>query len=102
MSFACSCDGKLRVPLELPVDLGERSCFLKEVRSPLACQVPPQESSCIATGMNRASSLDEAGTSVFLSISDFNCRVSEELEQESQASSWVEEWNSACLSSFTG
>ena len=37
--------------------------------------------------MNRASSLDEKGTKVFLSISDFDCRVSAELEQESQASS---------------
>ena len=37
--------------------------------------------------MNRASSLDETGTKVFLSISDFDCRVSAELEQESQASS---------------
>ena len=37
--------------------------------------------------MNRASSLDETGTKVFLSIFDFDCRVSAELEQESQASS---------------
>ena len=37
--------------------------------------------------MNRASSRDEAGTSLFLSISDFDGRVSAELEQESQASS---------------
>ena len=47
--------------------------------------------------MNRASSRAEAGTSVFLSISDFDRRVSAELEQESQASSCVEELNSACL-----
>ena len=47
--------------------------------------------------MNRASSRHEMGTSVFLSISDFDRRVSAELEQESQASSCVEEWNSACL-----
>ena len=47
--------------------------------------------------MNRASSRVEAGTSGFLSISDFDCRASAELEQESQASSCVEEWNSACL-----
>ena len=38
-------------------------------------------------------------TSGFLSISDFDRRVSAELVQESQASSCVEEWNSACLSS---
>ena len=36
-----SCGGKLRVPLELPVDLGDCSCFLREVRSPLALQGPP-------------------------------------------------------------
>ena len=47
--------------------------------------------------MNRASSRVEAGTSVFLSISDFDHRVSAELEQESQAPSCVEEWNSTCL-----
>ena len=47
----------------------------------------------------RASCRVEAGTSGFLSISDFDGRVPAELEQESQASSCVEEWNSACLSS---
>ena len=47
----------------------------------------------------RASILVKAGTSGFLSISDVDRRVSAELEQESQASSCVEEWNSACLSS---
>ena len=36
--------------------------------------------------MNKASSRDKAGTSVFLSISDFDRRVSAELDQESQAS----------------
>ena len=36
---------------------------------------------------------------MFLSISDLDRRVSAELEQEMQASSCVEEWNSACLSS---
>ena len=34
--------------------------------------------------MNRTSSRDELGTSVFLPISDLDRRVSEELEQESQ------------------
>ena len=47
----------------------------------------------------RASSRVEAGTSVFLSITDFDRGVSAELEQESQASSCVEGWNSVCLSS---
>ena len=40
-SFAWSCGAKVRVPLELPVDLGDCSCFLREVRSPLALQGPP-------------------------------------------------------------
>ena len=47
----------------------------------------------------RASYRVEAGNSGFLSIFDFDHRVPAELEQESQASSCVEEWNSACLSS---
>ena len=46
----------------------------------------------------RASSPVEAGTSAFLSISDPVRRVLAELGQESQASSWFEVWNSACLS----
>ena len=50
----------------------------------------------------RASSRVEAGTSGFLSISDFDRRVSAELGQENQASSCVEEWNSAFLSSCLG
>ena len=41
----------------------------------------------------------EAGTSGFISISDSDRRVPAELGQESQASSCVEERNSACLSS---
>ena len=45
----------------------------------------------------RASSRVEAGTSGFLSISDSDHRVPAMLGQESQASSWVDEWNSACL-----
>ena len=61
-SFACSCGGKLRVPLELLFDLGDCLCFLREVRSPLALRGPPQDSSRIAAVMNRASSRDEAGT----------------------------------------
>ena len=45
----------------------------------------------------RASYRVKAGTSGCLSISDFNRRLPAELGQESQASSCVEEWNSACL-----
>ena len=69
---------KLRVPLELHVDLGDCSRLLREVRSPLELRVASQDSSCIAAGMNTASSRVEAGTSVFLSISDFDGRVSAE------------------------
>ena len=51
------------------------SCLLSEVRS-LAFRGAPLDSSCIAAGMNRASSQVEAGTSGFLSISaDWNTRV---------------------------
>ena len=75
LSFAWSCGRKVRVPLELPVDLGDPSCFLREVRSPLALGGPLQVSSRIAAGMNRASSRHEAGTLVFLSIFDFDPRA---------------------------
>ena len=44
------------------------------------------------------SSRVEAGTSGFLSISDIDLGVSAELKQRSLASSYVEAWNSACLS----
>ena len=81
------------------VDLGDHSSLLREVRSLLALLGAHRDSSCTAAGMNRASSRVEEGTSGFLSISDFDCRVYAELEQESQASSCVEAWNSACLSS---
>ena len=81
-SFAWSCDWKLRVPLELPVDLRDHLSFLREVRSPLSLQGTPRDSLRIAAVMNRASSRVEAGTSVSISISDFDCRVSAELEQE--------------------
>ena len=49
----------------------------------------------------RFSSRVEAGTSGFLSISKSDGRVPEELGQESQASSCKEEWNYACLSSYS-
>ena len=65
----------------------------------MALRGAPRDSSRIAAWMKRASFQVEEGISGFLSISDFNCRVSAELEQESQASSCVEAWNSACLSS---
>ena len=49
--------------------------------------------------MEEGLSLVEAGTSGFLSISDSNCRVPEELGQEGKASSCVKECNFTCLSS---
>ena len=49
----------------------------------------------------RASSRGEAGTSGFLSDSDSDCTVPAVLGQESHASSCKEEWNYACLSSYS-
>ena len=43
----------------------------------------------------------EAGTSGFVSISDSDRRVPAELGQESHASSCKQEWNYACLSSYS-
>ena len=95
--FAWSCGGKLRVPLELRVNLGTRSCLLREVRSPLVLRGALRDSSCSPAGMNRASSQVEAGNSGFLSISHIDLRVSAELKYGSPALSWVEARNSACL-----
>ena len=78
---------------------GTCSCLLREFRSPLVLRGAPRDSLCITAGMNRASSQVEVGTSGFLSISDIDLGVSAYLEQESQASSCVEAWNSAYLSS---
>ena len=78
--FAWICGGKLRVLIELCVDLGDHSCLLREVRSPLVLRGAPRDSLPINAGKNRVSSRVEAGTSVYLSISDFECRVSAELE----------------------
>ena len=49
--------------------------------------------------MNMASSRVEAGTSVFLSVSEMDLGVSVDFEQGRQALACVEAWNSACLSS---
>ena len=46
-----------------------------------------------------ASSRVEAGTSVFLSVSEMDLGVSVDFEQGRQALACVEAWNSACLSS---
>ena len=54
--FTWSCGWKLRVPLKVRVNLGDSSCLLREVRSPLALQGPPGDSQHITAGMNRASS----------------------------------------------
>ena len=90
--------GSLGFFLSCVSTLGNCSCLLSEVRS-LAFRGAPLDSSCIAAGMNRASSRVEARNSGFLSISDIDLFVSVELEQENQASSCVEARNSACLSS---
>ena len=62
---------------------GIHSCLLREVRSLLALQGAPWNSSCITAGMNRASSRVEAGTSGFLSISNLDLGLSAELDQGS-------------------
>ena len=46
----------------------------------------------------RTSSPVEAGTSGFLSISDSVRRIPADMGQEGQAWSWVEVWNTSCLS----
>ena len=97
--FLWSCGRKLRVPLELCGGLGDPLVFPQEVRSAFELRGEPWDSSHVTAGMSRASSRVEAGTSEFLSISDINLGVSVEFEQGSQASSCVETWNSACLSS---
>ena len=71
-----SCGEKPRVPLELRVDLGDCTCLLREVRSPLLLRGVPRYSLHIAAGVNRASSRVEAGTLGCLSISDFDHMVS--------------------------
>ena len=72
--------------------------LLREVRSPLALPGAPRDSLHRAAGLNRASPRVEAGTSVFLSISDIDLGVPAELKQGSQASSSVEAQNSlVCL-----
>ena len=78
---------------------GNRSCLHREVRSPFELRGAPWDSSHITAGMNRASSLVEAGTLGFLSISDIELGVSVELEEGSQAWSFFEARNPTCLSS---
>ena len=53
------------------VDLGDHSCLLRKVRSPLSLQRPPRDSSLIAPGMNSTSSYVDAetqGSSPFLTL----------------------------------
>lgn len=69
---------------------GTRLCFLNELRSPFVLQGALQDSSRVAAEMNRASLHVEAGTSVFLFISDIDLRISLVFEQGSQASFYVQ------------
>ena len=69
------------VPLKLCVDLGDHSCLLREVKSPLALRGAPQDTSRIAAGLNRASSRVESGTSGFLSILEIDLGVYADLEE---------------------
>ena len=66
---------------------GKRGLSLKMLQYKRASLSVQARISSFIAGMKSASSRDEAGTSVFLCISDFNPMVSAELEQESQASS---------------
>ena len=63
--------GELRVPLELCVDLGDRSCLLREVRPPLALRGASPNSLHITAGLNKASSQlrrKPQGSSPFLTL----------------------------------
>ena len=69
-------------------------------KSGILCSLEgPLETPLHLVECKRDSSRVEAGTSVFLSISDSGRRLPAEYGQESHASSSVEEWISACLSS---
>ena len=108
--FALSCGRKSRVPLQLSLDLGDRSCLLRKVRSPLSLGEAPRDSSCITARINRASSRVEARTSGFLSIYDFDPRVSADwnmrvrprivLRNGTPLASGVLPWVTGHLSSF--
>ena len=83
------------------VTLGSFSLCLLEVRNTVDLVV----ASGTPLGLvqwKRASFRVDAGTLLFLSISDTDCRVPAELGQETQGSCCVEEWNSACLPSCSG
>ena len=67
MEFGWGAEGSPRVP----VDLGDPSFLLREIRSPLALCGASRDSSCIAAGMNRASSLlmpESQDSSPFLTL----------------------------------
>ena len=96
-----SCGGKLSVPLELRVYLGDCYCLLRESDLLWRCEGhlgTPCASQQGWIGPHLELRRESQGSYPFLiSIT----RVSAELEQESQASSCVEEWNSASLSSLS-
>ena len=74
--FAWSCGRKLRVPLELRVDLEDP--LMSPQGSQISFGIARDTSGFLAhhCGINRDSSQVEAGTSWFLSISDIDLRVS--------------------------
>ena len=59
--------GSLGLLLSCASTWGIHLCLLREVRSPLALQGEPRDSSHIIAGMNRASSRDDGGISWFFS-----------------------------------
>ena len=79
--------------------LGDHSCLLREVRSPLVLRGAPRDSLHIAAGMNRASNPVEVGISVLHSSCNKDFGVPIEFHQSNQASSHFEAWNSFFLSS---
>ena len=85
-------------PRLVPVISG-RSKGASENSGILWCWEGPLGTPLSLVQWKRASSLVEVGTSGFLSISDSNRRVPEELGQEGKASSCVKECNFTCLSS---
>ena len=95
--FFLSCGRKPWVPSTCVSELRE---LLKCLRKP---GIPWSWEGPLGTPLGlvqwkRASSWVEVGNSAFLSISDFDCRVSAELEQESQTPFCVKERNSAFFS----
>ena len=73
--------GKLEFLSSFVSTWGTLWCLFRQVRSPLALQGTPRDSSRIAAGISRALSRVEAGTSGLLSISDIDLGFFKKLER---------------------